>query len=41
LEEAIAIARAGQARTLRDQNYQFRMGELSPLLGQYLPKERA
>jgi len=39
-EEAIAIARAGQARTLRDHTYQRRMEELGPLLEQYLSKGR-
>ncbi len=39
-EEAIAIARAGQARTLRDHTYQCRMEELAPLLEQYLSKGR-
>jgi spore maturation protein CgeB len=35
-EEARAIARAGQARTLRDHTYQRRMGELVPALQRYL-----
>jgi hypothetical protein len=40
-EEAIAIARAGQARTLRDHTYQCRMEELAPLLEQHLSNGRA
>lgn len=35
-EEARAIARAGQARTLRDHTYQRRMVELVPVLERYL-----
>lgn len=35
-EEARAIARAGQARTLRDHTYQRRMDELVPVLERYL-----
>lgn len=35
-EEAQAIARAGQARTLRDHTYQRRMEELVPVLERYL-----
>lgn len=35
-EEARAIARAGQARTLRDHTYQRRMEELVPVLERYL-----
>ncbi len=35
-EEAGAIARAGQARTLRDHTYQRRMEELAPVLERYL-----
>jgi spore maturation protein CgeB len=37
-EEARVIARAGQARTLRDHTYQRRMAELVPVLEQYLAK---
>jgi hypothetical protein len=36
-EEAHAIARAGQARTLRDHTYERRMHELVPILERYLP----
>jgi spore maturation protein CgeB len=35
-EEAQAIARAGQARTLREHTYQHRMVELAPLLERHL-----
>jgi spore maturation protein CgeB len=35
-EEAAAIARAGQARTLRDHTYQRRMEELAPVLERHL-----
>ena len=35
-DEAAAIAKAGQARTLRDHTYQRRMEELAPLLERYL-----
>jgi spore maturation protein CgeB len=35
-EEARAIARAGQSRTLRDHTYQRRMDELVPVLERYL-----
>jgi spore maturation protein CgeB len=35
-EEARAIARAGQARTLRDHTYQRRMDEMAPVLERYL-----
>ena len=35
-EEAEAIARAGQARTLREHTYQRRMEELLPILARYL-----
>lgn len=37
-DEASAIARAGQARTLRDHTYQRRMEELVPVLEQYLAR---
>lgn len=35
-EEATAIAKAGQARTLRDHTYQWRMEELMPILERHL-----
>jgi len=34
--QADLIARAGQARTLRDHTYKQRMTELLPLLGRYI-----
>ena len=37
-DEARIIARAGQARTLRDHSYQRRMEELIPVLKRYLSK---
>ncbi len=40
-EEAAVIAKAGQARTLREHTYQRRMEELAPLLEQHLKKGRA
>ena len=39
-DEAASIARAGQARTLRDHTYKSRMQELVPLLEQHLSKGR-
>lgn len=39
-EEARAIARAGQARTLREHTYQLRMEELVPVLERYLSGRR-
>lgn len=39
-DEASEIARAGQARTLRDHTYQRRMEELVPVLERYLMKGR-
>jgi len=39
-DEAREIARAGQARTLREHTYQRRMEELVPVLEQYLAKGR-
>ena len=38
--EAREIARAGQARTLREHTYQRRMEELVPILEQYLVEKR-
>ncbi|MBB4438532.1 MULTISPECIES: CgeB family protein [Rhizobium] len=38
-DEAYAIAKAGQARTLRDHTYKSRMGELMPILERYLEKQ--
>jgi spore maturation protein CgeB len=35
-DEAEAIARAGQARTLREHTYQSRMVELNSILSKYL-----
>ncbi|MGR4843709.1 glycosyltransferase [Rhizobium sp. LARHSG275] len=35
-DEADAIAKAGQARTLKDHTYKSRMAELVPILGRYL-----
>lgn len=35
-DEAQAIAKAGQARTLREHTYRHRMEELAPILGKYL-----
>lgn len=39
-DEAAAIARAGQARTLRDHTYKRRMGELVPILERHLESKR-
>jgi hypothetical protein len=39
-EEAQAIAKAGQARTLRDHTYKQRMRELVPILDRYLSKRQ-
>lgn len=40
-DKAVAIARAGQARTLREHTYQHRMEELVPILKRYLGAKRA
>ncbi|MGN6580918.1 MAG: CgeB family protein, partial [Bordetella sp.] len=39
-EEAQAIAKAGQARTLREHTYRHRMEELAPILEKYLTGRR-
>jgi spore maturation protein CgeB len=39
-DEAAAIARAGQARTLRDHTYKRRMEELVPILERHLESKR-
>ena len=40
-DEAQAIARAGQARTLRDHTYRHRMAELVPILQRYIERSTA
>jgi spore maturation protein CgeB len=40
-EEADAIARAGQARTLNDHTYEKRMEELVPILKRHLERRRS
>ncbi|NNH56684.1 glycosyltransferase family 1 protein [Rhizobium laguerreae] len=39
-DEAGAIAKAGQVRTLKDHTYRSRMGELLPILNRYLEEQR-
>ncbi|WP_458392553.1 glycosyltransferase family protein [Rhizobium brockwellii] len=38
-DKADAIAKAGQARTLKDHTYRSRMEELMPILARYLEKQ--